>query len=568
MYVIRTTYKYSYCRLPFVQPYKVQVLVRWQGASTDVRGCTVVSGFLVRLRYNPCTMGNNRGDGDDGGERRSRRRGAASVAAAATAGAAPCAAATGAASSSVTKAAAAKMWRWEVHYRRLVAFKKTSGHCRVPARYVEDAPLGRWVRNQPRRYKRHRSEKINAVSASPGDGATQPEWIRRLEAIGFEWDGRAAKEAELWDQWYRMLKAFKRRHGHCRVLQRCLHGGKRLGRWVSRQRQSYKQGASALPGDGATHRERIRRLNEIGFAWDGRPTNEAKRGEEPSEKLQTYRAERGNCHAPRDCVHRPGPTAPAAATASTSSSGCGSAAPQRSITRTTAPVGAAARDSGGARSASPASSGYGGTIRRANACPVPAVLTAIAPPLRKRARREIDLPRLGRQDIPSNVRRTHESEKRLRSDVASLPTTSHDREKLSGDVTGSVCATCPVLDDEANEAPIPVHDGVGDAMVPDESPTVQRKRRNHEGARRSSRLLGSAEKRVDEPPRSGEAAASFDSPEGPTDTPTFTTEGDRSSSGQQRLRSDRLANEASNSVSCTEKASGGGSVAKRVREVF
>jgi Helicase associated domain len=151
--------------------------------------------------------------------------------------------------------------------------------------------LGRWVRNQ-RRHKRHKGENFNAASASPGDGATQPEWICRLEAIGFEWDGRAAKEAELWDQWYRMLKAFQRKHGHCRVRQRDVHGGKRLGRWVSRQRQSYKKGASALPGDGATHRERIRRLNEVGFAWDGRPTNEARRGEEPSEKLQTYRAAR------------------------------------------------------------------------------------------------------------------------------------------------------------------------------------------------------------------------------------------------------------------------------------
>ena len=57
------------------------------------------------------------------------------------------------------------------------------------------------------------------------------------------------------------LKQFKETHGHCRVLQ-----STELGKWVSKQRSGLRK------KDNAQNRERIRRLNRIGFIWNATDT--------------------------------------------------------------------------------------------------------------------------------------------------------------------------------------------------------------------------------------------------------------------------------------------------------
>ena len=62
--------------------------------------------------------------------------------------------------------------RWEDRFTQLLAFRERHGHCRVPAKWREDAAFGHWVYNQ-RLFKS--TGKLNA------------ERIRRLDEIGFEW---------------------------------------------------------------------------------------------------------------------------------------------------------------------------------------------------------------------------------------------------------------------------------------------------------------------------------------------------------------------------------------------
>lgn len=63
-----------------------------------------------------------------------------------------------------------------------------------------------------------------------------------------------------WDRWFSLLGAFVEREGHARVPQSHVEEGRRLGMWVSVQRQAYRRG-----GLGA---ERIRRLESMpGWLW-------------------------------------------------------------------------------------------------------------------------------------------------------------------------------------------------------------------------------------------------------------------------------------------------------------
>ena len=62
--------------------------------------------------------------------------------------------------------------RWEKRFAQLLAYRERFGHCRVPQKWKEDVPLGRWVEVQ-RQFQRK--------------GRLSPERIQRLDAIGFQW---------------------------------------------------------------------------------------------------------------------------------------------------------------------------------------------------------------------------------------------------------------------------------------------------------------------------------------------------------------------------------------------
>jgi hypothetical protein len=126
---------------------------------------------------------------------------------------------------------------WEAGFAALTRFKAREGHCRVLSTHVEDGfRLGGWVR-----YQRGNLDEIDK------------ERRRRLEALGFVWDPHEAA----WEHAFACLRAYKAREKHCRVPDRYIENGFRLGQWVGVQR-SGKQQMSA---------ERKRRLDKIGFVW-------------------------------------------------------------------------------------------------------------------------------------------------------------------------------------------------------------------------------------------------------------------------------------------------------------
>ena len=126
---------------------------------------------------------------------------------------------------------------WNTRFSELVEFKKVHGHCNVQSGWPENPKLSVWVAQQRGRRKK---------------GNLSKERIRRLEELGFIWSIRDA----FWEEMFSLLVKFKKTHGHCNVSQT---EHRRLGKWVSRQRQVKKEGKIS--------KDRIRRLEELGFQW-------------------------------------------------------------------------------------------------------------------------------------------------------------------------------------------------------------------------------------------------------------------------------------------------------------
>jgi hypothetical protein len=132
---------------------------------------------------------------------------------------------------------------WDFQFMLLLKFEDREGHLRVPYRHVEDGKkLGSWVNTQ-RIQKRK--------------GTLPYERGRRLHEIGLAWDVNGGN----WDTMFRTLTQFKQREGHLSVPKRHVEDGQNLGDWIHTQQQLEKNG-KLVP-------EKERRLNEIGFIWNG-----------------------------------------------------------------------------------------------------------------------------------------------------------------------------------------------------------------------------------------------------------------------------------------------------------
>lgn len=150
---------------------------------------------------------------------------------------------------------------WNKGLAALLTFAEREGHCAVPRFHKENGyPLGQWVA-------------VQRYTQNDLDG-----WRKaQLDRNGFIWSQRD----QWWGEAFEALKSFKAREGHCYVPAVHVEGRIHLGHWVTVQRRSSKKMDS----------ERKRRLDEIGFVWTGRRTNEvaAKLAALQPKKISAYR---------------------------------------------------------------------------------------------------------------------------------------------------------------------------------------------------------------------------------------------------------------------------------------
>jgi len=139
---------------------------------------------------------------------------------------------------------------WEDKYALLEKFKEQHGHTCVPLQR-HDPGLGCWVREQRSLYN---------------SGKLQEARREKLQALGFIFDGSEAKKVReqsegkachSWNDKFKLLEAFKEKHGHTCVPKQEAE----LGWWVQQCRQLYNSGKLA--------EDKRERLEVIGFVFDG-----------------------------------------------------------------------------------------------------------------------------------------------------------------------------------------------------------------------------------------------------------------------------------------------------------
>jgi superfamily II DNA or RNA helicase len=155
---------------------------------------------------------------------------------------------------------------WAEGFRYLTIYKEREGHCRVPRAHKENGfSLGSWVVKQ-----RHGKNQETLPEARQ----------QQLDELGFIWDPRETD----WAEGFRYLTIYKEREGHCRVPQKHMENGFRLGQWVGVQRGN----AETLSAP------RRQQLDELGFVWDPVERDWA----EGFRYLTIYKEREGHCRVP------------------------------------------------------------------------------------------------------------------------------------------------------------------------------------------------------------------------------------------------------------------------------
>ena len=165
--------------------------------------------------------------------------------------------------------------RWEARFAELAVKQKLFGHCRFPADGVLNPALARWMENQRLRRK---------------NGALNPEYINRLDRLGFVWElpHSPVSQDGRWQARFDEFVAYRERFGHC-LVPAFWRENQALANWVNTQRRRRKAG-SLTP-------ERLDRLEALGFCWDASPEPDASWNTHFDE-LAAYRKQSGHCLVP------------------------------------------------------------------------------------------------------------------------------------------------------------------------------------------------------------------------------------------------------------------------------
>src|SRR3569832_2816563 len=100
---------------------------------------------------------------------------------------------------------------------------------------------------------------------------------------------RSGKLSQRWDEMYRRLEQFHRKHGHCNVPQR-FPEDKALGAWVSRKKSTRHRKLIT--------KDQVERLNLLGFNWEIQSERFERIWNEMFERLQQFKSEEGHCNVP------------------------------------------------------------------------------------------------------------------------------------------------------------------------------------------------------------------------------------------------------------------------------
>ena len=162
--------------------------------------------------------------------------------------------------------------RWRDKFALLQRFFRKHQHSRVPRSLNTDEypALGQWVQDQRKAY---RNEQKRLAGGKVARILRLSKWqMAKLRSVVFEYNVREA----VWEEKFAMLKDFELWEGNTRVPE-SLDSDRypKLGLWVARQRNAYRNEKRIAKGEkvATTSRitkEHIARLESLGFEWEVR----------------------------------------------------------------------------------------------------------------------------------------------------------------------------------------------------------------------------------------------------------------------------------------------------------
>ena len=140
---------------------------------------------------------------------------------------------------------------WDERFEELIQFQQENGHTRVTQ--ADNPSLSNWVGTMRKALKKH----------GKPSGVLTPGRYAKLQAIGFEWEIKAAGNGDTWERRFQELLKYKDEHGTAHVPRsECT----KLHAWCKFQRKKFNQIQQGKPC-GLLTPDRIARLDAIGFPW-------------------------------------------------------------------------------------------------------------------------------------------------------------------------------------------------------------------------------------------------------------------------------------------------------------
>lgn len=165
---------------------------------------------------------------------------------------------------------------FEKNYAALLDYYRENGNADVPSYYItaDGLRLGAWVFN------------VRNRKSGVGQGAElTDEQIRRLDELGFCWDGR---RKNTWEKAYAAAREYKAKHGDLKIPAAYVTAdGLALGRWIRRQ----------IDGEERLSEQKREKLRSIGVSFD-----KPDAWEEKFALLKRYFDEHGDLKIPANYV--------------------------------------------------------------------------------------------------------------------------------------------------------------------------------------------------------------------------------------------------------------------------
>jgi Helicase associated domain len=151
--------------------------------------------------------------------------------------------------------------QWDERYEELKQYNKEHGTTMVPARYVGNYTLARWVETQRRQYALRKQNKASKLTE---------EKIQLLNELDFVWDPLEVR----WMEQYNKLVEYQRLNGQYEMPTNV--SDRSLRRWVLLQRQHYRKWKTGDTSKLSARRKEL--LDQLGMDWTPPPKTTHNRG--------------------------------------------------------------------------------------------------------------------------------------------------------------------------------------------------------------------------------------------------------------------------------------------------